>query len=72
MRIEITTDEFVDLFGAGRRADPQTDHFAKALNTARDSQKLQAIKGLREAYGFGLKQAKDLIEIALGDAHRFS
>lgn len=66
MKIEMTTVEFGDIFGAGLGVKPETDHLGKAIATYNDGQKLQAIKDIRDAYGFGLKQAKDLIDLATG------
>jgi ribosomal protein L7/L12 len=63
MRIEMSVNEFNDVFSP--HLTPPVDVFAKALATAKSGLRLQAIKDLRETYGFGLKQAKDLIDIAV-------
>ena len=67
MKIEMTTVEFGDLFGAGLGVKPETDHLAKAIATYNSGQKLQAIKDIRDAYGFESKQAKDLIALVTHD-----
>ena len=68
MRIEVTTDEFVDLFGpkfaeAADRAN--MDYFGQAIDIALDGARLNAIKLLRDKYGLGLKDAKDIIDLAV-------
>lgn len=71
MNIELTPSEFkslVDSFSPVKfEGVPLNENglhpFDEALNHLHNREKLQAIKHIRFAYGLGLKEAKDVIDI---------